>query len=80
MCEGDDLCVLLCLDDKLCRKKALRLILCDVRAVDDVGDELLPERKREVVAVDVAGLLLIHDKEIVPCLPTATLVYLRTSM
>src|SRR5260370_15433813 len=35
-CEGDDLCALLCLDDKLSRQQALCLILCDVGAVDDV--------------------------------------------
>src|SRR5260370_37424626 len=67
-CEGDDLCVLLRLDDELSRKETLRLVLCDVGSVDDVGDELRPEWKSEVVAVDVAGLLLVDDKEIVALL------------
>src|SRR5258708_1004585 len=67
-CEGDELCVFLCIDDELSREETLRLILCDVRAIHDVGDELRPERKREVVAVDVSGLLLVDDKEIVALL------------
>src|SRR5216683_4366647 len=35
-CERNDLCVLLCLDDKLRRKQALRLVLRDVRPVGDL--------------------------------------------
>ena len=64
----DQFGVLLRLDDEFSRQQALRLVLRGVGAVHDVGDELRSEGKREVVAVDVAGLLLVHDEEVVALL------------
>jgi hypothetical protein len=58
--------ILLGLDDELGCEEALGLVLRDVGAVDDVGDELWAEGKAQVVAIDVAGLVLVDDKEIVP--------------
>src|SRR5271168_3564547 len=60
-----DLCVLLRLDNQLCGEQTLGLILCGVRTVDNVGDELRSEGQRQVVAVDVARFLLVNKEEII---------------
>ena len=58
----------LCLDRKLRSEKALRLILGRVGSIDDVADKLRTKRKRQIVAVDVSGFILIDDKQIVALL------------
>src|ERR1700680_771030 len=58
----------LCLDRKLGCQKALRLVLGSVGSIDDVADKLTTKRKCQIVAVDVPGLILIDDKQIVALL------------
>jgi len=78
--ELHDFRVFLRFDDQLCGEQTLFLVLRDVRAVDDVGDELRAEGQRHVVAVDVASLFLIDDEEIVALLADSDVVYLRISI
>ena len=58
--------LLLRTDHQLRCKQALRLILRDMRAIDDIGNELRAERQREVVAVDISRFLRIDDEQVVP--------------
>src|ERR1700761_8329011 len=55
-------------DGKLRGEKALRLILGSVGSIDDVADKLRTKRQCQIIAVDVPGLFLIDDKQIVALL------------
>src|SRR6185437_3112538 len=56
------------LDRELGCEKALRLILCRVGSIDDVIDKLRTKLKRQIVTVNISGLILIDDEEIIPLL------------
>src|SRR5579862_4039855 len=66
--QGYEFRVLLRLDDQFGSEQALFLVLGVVGAVDDVGHEFSTEWKRHIVAVDIAGLLLIDDEEVIALL------------
>src|SRR6185312_3914761 len=63
--ERDMPCGGLGADDKLSGQQTLRLVLRDVCAVDDVGDELGTEGQRHVVAVDGARAVFVDEKQII---------------
>src|ERR1700756_4335134 len=66
--EMHDLRLNLRFDYQLGRQQTLRLILCRVRSVHNVGDKLRPERQHYIVAVDKPLLSLIYKKEVIAAL------------
>ena len=53
------------LDDEFGGEQALGLVLSDVGAVDDIGDELWAEGEEDVIAVDVALVGFVDEEEVV---------------
>jgi hypothetical protein len=50
----------LCLNGQFRRQQALYLVLCDMGAINDIGHEFRSERQGEVIAIEIAGALIIH--------------------
>src|SRR5215831_7443145 len=63
--EVDRLRLLLPLQHQLHREERVRLRHRRLRAIDHVGDQTRAERQLDVVAVDVAHLLLIDDEQVI---------------
>ena len=60
--EGENLRVFLRLQNQFCGQQRLLLILRGMGSVYDVGDKLRSERQFHLVAIDVSGLLPIHNE------------------
>src|SRR5262245_62138264 len=58
--------LLLRFERKLGGQKAVRLRHCGLSAVENVVDELLAVEQRLLAAIEITGLFLINEKEVIP--------------